>query len=165
MPASQAKYTIMIPVKDNLGNPLGDIATAAHQWLWQATGNEGSYIEGPKRGNWRDDPQEEFNHLITVAQDTPEMDSHIKQLAMEIARGANQWGVFVTKEGGKAGIQSWVIDNPQYQKGQPAEIAGVAQQQSANAMSNIVSSLFSPASVEAMERHDRDEYYSTLFPR
>lgn len=116
----------MIPVRDNLGNDLGDIATAAHQWLWQSTGNEGSYIEGPKRGNWRDDPQEEFNHLITVAPDTPEMDSHVKQLAQEVARGANQWGVFVTKEG-KQGIQSWVIDNKDYKHGEPSEIGQVQQ--------------------------------------
>jgi hypothetical protein len=159
MPASQAKYTIMIPVKDNLGNDLGDIATAAHQWLWQATGNEGSYIEGPKRGNWRDDPQEEFNHLITVAADTPEMDSHIKQLAMEIARGANQWGVFCMKEG-KSGIQSWVIDNPEYQEGQPAEIAGLAQQQAG--MGGLTSAILS-GDLEGYQRQQAQDYYNSFF--
>lgn len=130
MPGAQAKYTVMIPLKDNLGNDLGDISTAAHQWLFQSTGNEGSYIEGPKKGNWRDHPQEEFNHLITVAPDTPEMDSHIKQLAQEVATGANQWGVFVTKEG-KDGVQSWVIDNHGYQEGHPSEIGQLVQQRSA----------------------------------
>lgn len=124
---AQAKYTILIPTRDNLGNPLGDIATAAHQWLWQATGQEGSYIEGPKRGNWRDHPQEEFEHLITIAPDSPYMDSSVKQLAVEIARGANQWGIFVTKEGA-GGIQNWTMDNPEYQEGQPSEIGQIVQQ-------------------------------------
>ena len=131
MPGQQAKYRVMIPTKDNLGHDLGDIATAAHQWLWQATGVEGTRIEGPVRGNWRDDPQEEFYDLVTFANDTPEMDSHIKQLAMEVARGANQWGVFVTKEG-KQGGQSWTIDNPDYHPGAPSEIGSlVAQRNSA----------------------------------
>lgn len=121
--AQQAKYVLMIPHKDNLGNDLGDLATAAHYWLFKMTGNEGSYIEGPKRGNWRDDPQETFDHLITYAEDSPEMDSHIKQLAVHIAEAANQWGMFVAKEGGKSGIQSWVIPNPKYQEGQPAPVA------------------------------------------
>ena len=120
MPA-EAKYTVMIPLRDNLGNELGAISTAAHHWLWQATGVEGSYFTGPHRGNWRDDPQEEFEHLITVAKDTPEMDSHIKELAHEVARGANQWGVFVIKEG-KNGVQSWIIENPQYREGEASEI-------------------------------------------
>jgi hypothetical protein len=55
------------------------------------------------------------------------MDSHVKQLAAEVARGGNQWGVFVTKEGGTPAMQSWVIDNPQYQEGQPAELAQAKQ--------------------------------------
>lgn len=116
----------MIPTKDGLGNDLGDIATAAHQWLYQVTGNEGSYIEGPKRGNWRNDPQQEFNHLVTYAEDTPEMNSHIKQLAMEIARGANQGGVVVVKEG-KGGVQQSVIENPNANLKEPAEIANLVQ--------------------------------------
>lgn len=127
MPAT-AKYTIMIPTHDNLGQELGDISTAAHHWLFYGPGPnvEGSFIEGPKRGNWRDDPQEEFNHLVTYAEDSPEMDSTVKQLAVHIAEIANQWGVFVTKEGGKAGIQSWVIDNPNYRHGEGADPAGLA---------------------------------------
>lgn len=122
MAGAQAKYTVMIPRRDNLGNDLGDLATAAHHWLWQVAGTEGSYIEGPKRGNWRDDPQEEFDHLITYAADTPEIDSHIKQLAVHIAEAANQWGVFVTKES-KDGPRSWTMSNPNYQEGQPSSLA------------------------------------------
>lgn len=124
MPQAQtAKYTVQIPTHDNLGNPLGNISTAAHEWLWRATGVQGTQIHGPIRGNWRDHGEETYELLTSYAPDTPEMDSHVKQLAQEIARGANQWGVFVTKEGGKSGVQSWVIENPHYVEGQPAELA------------------------------------------
>ena len=118
---AQAKYTLMIPLNDNLGNELQDIATAAHQYLFESGKVEGTYIEGPKKGNWRDDPQELFEHLITVADDTPEMDSTIKHLALVIARAANQWGVFCTKEG-KNGIESWTIQNKDAHDG-PAPLA------------------------------------------
>jgi hypothetical protein len=121
MPGTQAKYTVVIPTKDNLGHDLGDIATAAHHWLWQASGNKGSSIKGPYKGNWGDWPQEDNHHLETIAPDTPEMDSHVKQLAHEVARGANQVAIYVMKEG-KQGIQGWEVDNPAYQEGIPSEI-------------------------------------------
>jgi hypothetical protein len=123
--ANQAKYTVMIPTHDNLGQQLGDIPTAAHHWLFYhpKVKVQGSYIQGPMKGNWRDDPQETFHHLVTYADDTPEMDSTIKQLAHHVADVANQWGVFVAKEGGKQGIQSWVIDNPNYRHGEGADAA------------------------------------------
>lgn len=124
MPA-QAKFTIMCPQKDNIGNHLGDIATAAHHWLHYGPGPkvDGSFIHRSIEGNWRDDPQEKMDHLITVSDDHPEMDSHIKQLAHHIAQAANQWAVCVLKEGGKSGFQKWLIDNPQYKEGEPAELA------------------------------------------
>lgn len=122
--ASQAKYTIHIPQHDNLGNQLGDIATAAHHWLryGPVPKHDGSYIHRDIEGNWRDYPQERFDHLITVADDHPEMDSHIKQLAAHIGDAANQWTVMVLKEG-KNGIQKWMIDNPKYREGEPAPLA------------------------------------------
>jgi hypothetical protein len=51
------------------------------------------------------------------------MDSHIKQLAHHVGESANQWGVFVMKEGGKSGIQSWIINNRAYREGEPSELA------------------------------------------
>lgn len=128
---AQAKYTIMVPLKDNLGQQLKDLSTAGHHWLFLGPGPkvEGTYIEGPKKGNWRDDPQEEFNHLITVAEDTPEMDSTVKQLATHIADVANQWGIFVMKEG-KDGIQSWTVPNKKYIEGQGADPDVLAEQPS-----------------------------------
>jgi hypothetical protein len=122
---AQAKYTILIPQKDNLGNPLGDVATAAHHWMFYGPGPkvEGSFIHRGLEGNWRDDPQEKMDHLVTVANDTPEMDSTAKQLALHVAEACNQWGVFVMKEGGKQGVQSWTISNPNYRPEEPSELA------------------------------------------
>ena len=119
---AQAKYTIMIPRRDNLGNELGDVATAAHHWLHYGPGPKinGSFIHRNIEGNWRDDPQETFDHLITYADDQPEVDSHIKQLAAHIGDHANQWGVFVAKEGGKNGVDSWIIPNPNFRQDEPA---------------------------------------------
>lgn len=118
--AGQAKYMIMIPKVDNLGNPLTNIASAAHRYLFYGPLNvEGSYIDPGKEGNWRDDEPETYDHLITFAEDTPQMDSQIKQLAAEIAEAANQWGVFMTKEGG-GNVKSWNIANPMYREGEPA---------------------------------------------
>jgi hypothetical protein len=121
---NQAKWTVMIPQKDNLGNDLGDVATAAHHWLHYGPGPkvDGSFIHRNIQGNWRDEPAELHDHLVTVAQDTPEMDSYVKQLAHHIGEAANQWGVFVMKEGG-GNTHSWVIDNRNYQEGQPSELA------------------------------------------
>ncbi len=119
----------MVPKKDNLKNPLNDIASAAHHVLFYGPAKiEGSYIDPNKKGNWRDDPQEEFDHLATYAEDTPENDSHIKQLAAHVGEVANQWGVFVIKEG-KSGPQSWVIDNNNFEEGKPADPVALAPQQ------------------------------------
>lgn len=135
---AQAKYTVMVPLKDNLGQQLKDLATAGHHWLFLGPGPkvEGTYIEGPKKGNWRDNPQEEFNHLVTVAEDTPEMDSTVKQLAAHIADVANQWGIFVMKEG-KNGIQSWTIPNNKYVEGQGADSDMLAPESSSNGLDSI----------------------------
>ena len=123
---AQAKYIIHIPTVDNEGNDLVDLASAAHHWLFYGPGPkiEGSFIEGPVRGNWRDNPQETFVNLVTYAEESPEMDSTMKQLAVHIAEAANQWGMFVVREG-KNGPQSWVVDNPNFQPG-PAEPWAIA---------------------------------------
>lgn len=115
---------MMIPKKDNLGNNLGDLAHAAHYHLHNNVGIDGSYVESGKRGFWQNDDPEEFDHLVTYAPDSPEMDGHWKQLAHHIAQAANQWGIFAVKEGAN-GPQSWVINNAHYQEGQPAPVASL----------------------------------------
>lgn len=118
---AQAKYSIMIPKVDNLGNPLTNIAAAAHHFLFYGPLKvEGSYIDPNKQGNWRDTEPEPHDILVTVAEDSPEMDSQMKQLAAHVAEVANQWGIFVMKEG-KNGIQSWTVANSSYREGEPAE--------------------------------------------
>lgn len=118
----QAKYVMMIPTTDNLGNHLGDLSHAAHQHLHQHAGVSGSFVERGKTGFWERDAPEVYDHLVTYAPDSPEMDSHWKQLGNHIAEAANQWGIFCIKEGA-GGPQSWVINNPRYQEGQPAPVA------------------------------------------
>lgn len=120
--AKQALYTVQIPTHDNLGNPLGDLATAGHHWLWQNVKQSGSRIKRGVHGNWENDPQESFDDLEVIAEDTPEMDSHIKQLAAHMGEAANQWGIFVMKVGG-GNVNSWVVPNPKYQEGATAPVA------------------------------------------
>lgn len=128
---AEAKYVIMIPTTDNQGNKLVDLATAAHHWLFYGPLKvQGSYIDPGKKGNWRDNPQEIMDHLVTFAEDAPEMDSHIKQLAVHVAQVANQWGIFVTKES-KQGPQSWVIDNPGFVDGQGADQSSIQREEPA----------------------------------
>lgn len=124
---AQAKYSIMVPKVDNLGNPLVNLAEYAHHHLFYGPLKiEGSYVDPNKLGQWRDSDPEPHDILVTVAEDNPEMDSQIKHLAVQIADVANQWGLFIMKEG-KNGIQSWTVSNPSYRDGQPAEQLAIAQ--------------------------------------
>lgn len=115
----QARFTIGIPINDNLGNPLEDLSTKVHHILHDQGVLKGSYITGPHKSNWAKDPQEMIEHFITVADDTPENDTHIKNVAKYVGEAANQWGTFCMKEGHK-GIQSWVINNPKHEPKLPA---------------------------------------------
>jgi hypothetical protein len=124
---AQAKYSVMIPKVDNLGNPLTDLAAAAHHELFYGPLKvEGSYVDPDKRGHWRDEEPEPHDILVVVAEDEPMMDGQIKQLAIHIAEVANQWGIFVMKEG-KSGVNSWVVNNPMYREGEPAEEVALQQ--------------------------------------
>lgn len=117
---AQAKYSLMIPKVDNLGNPLRNVAEAAHHFLYYGPLQvEGSYIDPNKVGQWRDDGPEPHDILVTYAEDNPMMDSQMKALAVEVGEACNQWGIFVTKEGAK-GVFTWTISNPRYRPGEPA---------------------------------------------
>lgn len=123
----QAKYSIMIPKIDNLGNPLVSLADYAHDFLFQGPMKvEGSFVDPNKMGHWRDSEPEPHDVLVTFAEDTPQMDSELKRLAHHVAEAANQWGIFVTKEG-KSGVQSWVINNARFREGEPAIPEALAQ--------------------------------------
>lgn len=118
---AQAKWTLQIPTHDNLGNHLGDLATAAHHHLWTQAGQNASRIRRGVQGNWEGDPQENFDDFEVYGEDTPHLDSHIKQLAQHLSVAANQWGMHLMKEGG-GNVSSMVINNPHYVEGAPAPV-------------------------------------------
>lgn len=125
----QAKYIVQIPTVDNHGNQLKDLARAAHESLFRYA--PGSKVEGTRirrgiEGNWRDDPVESFDDLEVYAEDSPEMDSIMKQLGAHVAEVANQWGVMVFKEGDGA-PQYWMMNHPNADGSGPADEAAIAQ--------------------------------------
>ncbi len=118
---------MLIPKVDNVGNALVDIASAAHHWLFYGPLKvEGSYVERDKMGNWRDMDPEPHDMIVAYADDTPEMDSQMKQLGVHVADVANQWGIFVVKENGK-GINTWTVANPHFRPDEPADDAALAE--------------------------------------
>lgn len=113
--ANQAKYTLAIPHSDLLGNRLHDIAAAAHHWL----------INGPEKVDashiQRDIEAHNGMHdfLVAIGEDSPRLDSTMKQLGHHIVDAANHPVATVMKEHDK-GIQSWQINNMNYQPGVPS---------------------------------------------
>jgi|SRR5208282_2529593 len=107
----QAQYRVHVPTTDNLGQRLPtNLPHAAHQWLYHAKPRyfEDIWIEGPHRH-----AQDERHHIVAVALDDPETDSHVKQLAAHIGEIANHPFIPVTKQGEK-GTQSWSVPNRKY---------------------------------------------------
>ena len=124
-----AKYIIQIPTHDNDGNLLKDIASAAHESLFRYAPNvniEGTRIRRGIQGNWRDNPAEQFDDLEVYADDAPEMDSTMKELATHVAEIANQWGVMVFKEGDGA-PKAWEMNAPGVTGEGPADPAFIAE--------------------------------------
>jgi hypothetical protein len=94
----KAKYTIFIP------SEAKNVAYAAHHYLAHgplATGAATVHHGHP------------FDTLIVFAEDTPEIDSHIKQLGAFVGEVANTQSIHVTKETGKA-VHTWELANPYY---------------------------------------------------
>lgn len=125
-----AKYIVQIPTHDNEGNRLVDLAQVAHESLFRYAPNQNS-IQGSRvrygiGGHWRDDPQEMFNDLEVYAEDTPELDSIVKQLAVHVAEVANQWGVMVFKEGDGA-PKAWQMTAPGAPGEGPADPVAIAE--------------------------------------
>lgn len=107
---AKAKYTVQVPKADGLGNSLR-VGQAAHQFL----------MTGPLRLDLVTLSSGHPHDALHVhAEDTPEHDSHIKQLAAFLGEVANTQGITAAKEG-KSGMQTWAIANPHYREGQPAE--------------------------------------------
>lgn len=105
-----AKYTIHVPTHDTMGNLLQDLSYQAHAHLSKALGRmiHSLHVEGPYQHG-----TSTARHLLLVAHDTPEVDSHVKQTATQLAEAANHPTVTVIKES-QQGIQPWTMQNKSY---------------------------------------------------
>lgn len=96
---AKAHYTIHVP------NLHRNVAIAAHHYL----------TAGPVRGIHSGTVQ--FGHphdaLTVVGEETPELDSHVKQTATFIADVANEPSLSVIKQG-KGHVAHWTMHNPNY---------------------------------------------------
>lgn len=95
----KAKYTVFIP------SEAKQVAVAAHHFLAYGqlpTGASTVHFGHP------------FDTLVTFAEDSPEIDSHMKQLGTFVGELANAQSIHVTKETGKA-MKTWEMHNPYYQ--------------------------------------------------
>lgn len=94
----------------------------SHQWIKGKLGREISTIhsEGPHI----DHDGQAFKHLVIVSNDSPEVDSHVKQLASHVGELTNHPATAVLKEG-KGGPQGWTIANKLHDGGtaHPAAIS------------------------------------------
>lgn len=94
---AKAKYTVMIP------NDAPNVAVAAHHFL--------SY--GPARIDAATVQHGIPNDsLVVYAEESPEMDSQMKQLAVFVGEIANAQAITVVKEG--KSIATWTMRNPHY---------------------------------------------------
>lgn len=120
---SFAWYKIIIPVNDNYGNKLADLATAVHQWLHISSKGkvQGSHTTRGVTGHWRDDPNEPMDILETLLPDTPENDSLIKNAAVHVGEIANQWGVACMKTGKGGPSSPWIMNNRHYDPSKGAD--------------------------------------------
>lgn len=104
-----SRYTILIPTKDELRQPL-QLAAAAHQYVTDGHIKcEGSNIH---HGN-------PFDSLVIWAEDCPENDSKSKHLAVYVAEVANVPHITVAKDG-KSG-RTWQMSNKNYRSGEGAD--------------------------------------------
>ena len=111
---SQAHYRIHIPTTDTVGQKLHHLLpAAAHQVLHDAHPRlfNQTWVEGPHHH-----AQGPMHHLVTVAEDTPETDSHVKSVAHDIAEFANHPEISVYKQADK-GPQTWTVVNKNHVPG------------------------------------------------
>lgn len=121
---AQAEYTIQIPQTDNEGNPLKDLAAASHESLWRYAPKarvEGARITRGVEGYFHGVQDVSlFDDLTVIGEDSPELDSTIKQLGVHICELANQWGIFIIKRGG-GNVVTWTATSPNVTGDGPAD--------------------------------------------
>lgn len=109
-----AKYTIMVPRVEH----APQLAQVAHEALVNGPiPLHHAYLDPGKLAHWPNEEPQVHDLLVAYSEDTPEMDSHIKQLGREVGRLGQLPAVFALKEG-KQGIARWSLDNPELQAGQ-----------------------------------------------
>lgn len=114
-----------MPVTDQLGQSLHErLPDASHRWLRATHPNlfHDGWVEGPHRG--LNGP---VHHVVTIADDTPETDSYVKQLAAHVGEIANHRAVSAMKTGPN-GAEAWIIPNRHYIEGQGANPAVLQQE-------------------------------------
>jgi hypothetical protein len=102
-----ARYVMHIPTHDTIGNELLDFSPVISDRLQQSLRRmvHSVHVEGPYSHGTHG-----ARHLHLVAQDTPEVDSHVKAMATELGRDVNHPHITVIKEG-EQGIQPWTMQN------------------------------------------------------
>lgn len=112
-----------MPTTDQLGQPLHRLLpSAAHQWLSDSRPRifRQTWVEGPHQHSYGP-----AHHLVTVAEESPETDSFVKQLAAHVGELANRPVVSASKHG-KNGLEAWEIANRHYREGEGAEPSALA---------------------------------------
>lgn len=123
--AKQALYRISVPAHDELGRALHErLPSASHRWLRSTHPNlfHDGWVEGPHEGL-----NGVANHVVTIADDTPETDSYVKQLAAHVGEVANHPATTAVKTGPN-GAESWVVTNRNYAPGVGASPDVLAQE-------------------------------------
>jgi hypothetical protein len=107
--ANKAKWTILVPSLD------GGLAAAKAQMALTKGAKDAhidhAFIEPNKYAHNPGEQPQPHDFVVAYADDLPEHDSHIKQLAHSIARDGGHRAIYVLKEG-KDGVTQWAIDNP-----------------------------------------------------
>lgn len=126
--AQKAVYRIPIPLTDELGQQLHErLPDAAHRWLRSTHPNlfHDGWVEGPHRSL-----NGQVHHVVTVADDTPETDSYVKQLAAHVGDVGNHAAITAMKSGPK-GSEAWIIPNRHYVPGEGANPEVLQQERAA----------------------------------
>jgi hypothetical protein len=109
-----AHYTIHVPTHDPHGNRLIDLTAMGAQSLQSKIPRHlhDVHTEGPHLTH-------PYRHMKIFAVDTPETDSHVKNLAADMAAQSGHPSIFMHKDS-MQGSQPWTITNKAF-NGMPAD--------------------------------------------
>ncbi len=108
MNGKKAKYTVFVP---RVTHDPGLAERALSSAMSGGVVVDHGYLDRDKLAHWPGG-QPEIHDLVHLhADETPEMDSHVKQLARQIAQAGQLPTIFATRSGSK-GHTHWTVDNP-----------------------------------------------------